>query len=113
MNPDVINAGASSQPSEISSVDVVRRDALLAQRSVIANYAESFQRFTTPRVASRLLQSCLPELSQGLLGIKKLKVLDAKLKSYLKPQSKVKSTLSACYQVTIGQSGTGESSQRL
>ncbi|MEK9142386.1 MAG: aminoglycoside phosphotransferase family protein [Nitrospirota bacterium] len=73
----------------------------------------SFQRFTTPTIASQILQSCLPELSTSSFEVSDCTILDAKLKTYLKPASKMNSTLSACYHLTLRERSAGQSSQRI
>ena len=73
----------------------------------------TFQRFTTPMGAVQILRSCVPELSTGAFEISDCSILDAKLKTYLKPTSKNKSTLSACYQLTLREGATGPSFQRI
>ncbi len=73
----------------------------------------AFQRFTTPAVVSEMLQAYLPELSNRSWEISECAVGDTKLKTYVRPESKVKSTLSVCYQVTLRETATGKSSQRI
>lgn len=73
----------------------------------------TFQRFTSPTSASLILRSCLPELSASSFEISNCTILDAKLKTYLKPASRIKSTLSACYHLTLRESSAGQSSQRI
>lgn len=73
----------------------------------------TFQRFTTPMSASHILRSCVPELSTGTYDISDCAILDAKLKTYLKPTSKTKSTLSICYRLMLKERSTGPSSQRI
>ena len=73
----------------------------------------TFQRFTTPMGVVPILRSCVPELSNGTYEVHDCTILDAKLKTYLKPTSKRKSTLSACYQLTLREQSTGHASQRM
>ena len=73
----------------------------------------TFQRFTTPMDAVPILRSCVPELSTGAYEISDCVILDAKLKTYFKPTSKRKSTLSACYRLTLRERSTGQASQRM
>jgi hypothetical protein len=70
-----------------------------------------FQQFTTPMNAIHILRSCVPELSLGPCDIRDCVILDARLKTYLKPTSKNKSTLSACYRLTLKEEATGSVSQ--
>jgi aminoglycoside phosphotransferase len=74
---------------------------------------QTFQRFTTPMSAVQILRSCVPEFSTGAFEISDCVILDAKLKTYLKPTSKSKSTLSACYRLMLKEGSTGPSSQRI
>lgn len=73
----------------------------------------TFQRFTTPMDAVQILRSCVPELSTGTFEISDCVILDAKLKAYLNPTSKIKSTLSVCYRLMLKAGSTGPSSQRI
>ena len=73
----------------------------------------TFQRFTTPIGAVPILRACVPELSNGALEISDCTILDTKLKTYLKPTSKSKSTLSVCYRLMLKEGSTGPSSQRI
>lgn len=73
----------------------------------------TFQRFATLVDAVPILRSCVPELSTASFEIRDCVILDAKLKTYLKPTSKNKSTLSACYQLTLREGPTGRSFQRI
>ncbi|THJ24551.1 MAG: hypothetical protein CAF45_005095 [Nitrospira sp. CG24E] len=75
--------------------------------------SKAFQRFTTPAVVSEMLRSYLPEFSNRSWEIRECAIGDTKLKTYLRPESKVKSTLSVCYQVTLREAATGESSRRI
>lgn len=84
--------------------------------SVTINWStmrRTFQRFTTPMGAAHILRSCVPELSTGAFEISDCTILDAKLKTYLKPTSKGKSTLSVCYRLMLKEGSTGPSSQRI
>ena len=74
---------------------------------------QTFQRFTTPRSAVHILQSCVPELSTDPFKLRDCVILDAKLKTYLKPTSRSKSTLSTCYQLTLREGLTGPSFQHI
>ena len=78
-----------------------------------ATMRQVFQRFTTPTSACHILQSCVPELSTGTFAISDCAILDARLKTYLKPTSKRKSTLSACYLLTLREGSTVQASQRM
>ncbi len=78
-----------------------------------ATMRRTFQRFTTPMGAVQILRSCVPELSTGTYEISDCVILDAKLKTYLKPTSKGKSTLSVCYRLMMKEGATGPSSQRI
>ena len=73
----------------------------------------TFQRLATPLDAVHILRSCVPELSTGPFLIKGCVILDAKLKTYLKPTSKHKSTLSVCYQLTLRENPTSPSCERI
>jgi aminoglycoside phosphotransferase len=73
----------------------------------------TFQRFTTPMSASHILRSCVPELSTGTYDISDCTILDAKLKTYLKPTSKSKSTLSVCYRLRLKERSIGPSSEHI
>ena len=73
----------------------------------------TFQRFATLVDAVPILRSCVPELSTGSFEIRDCVILDAKLKTYLKPTSKSKSTLSACYQLTLREEAAGPGCQRI
>lgn len=72
-----------------------------------------FQRFTTSANAVDILRSCVSDLSTGPFEIQDCVILDAKLKTYLKPASKHKSTLSACYRLTLREGVTGSTSHRI
>lgn len=74
---------------------------------------QTFQRFTTLVDALPILRSCVPELSTGSFQIRNCVILDAKLKTYLKSTSKKKSTLSACYELTLREGAAGPVFQRL
>jgi thiamine kinase-like enzyme len=93
-----LNIDQVSQPSAATDWATMRR---------------TFQRFTTSMGAVQILRSCVPELSTGTYEISDCVILDAKLKTYLKPTSKSKSTLSACYQLTLREGSTGPSFQRI
>jgi hypothetical protein len=88
----------------------------VSQPSVATDWAtmrRTFQRFTTPISAVQILRSCVPDLSTGTHEISDCVILDAKLKTYLKPASKGKSTLSACYRLTMREGSAGQASQRI
>jgi aminoglycoside phosphotransferase (APT) family kinase protein len=87
-----------------------------SQPSVTTDWAtlrRTFQRFTTPMGAVHILRSCVPELSTGAFEISTCVILDARLKTYLKPTSKRKSTLSAGYHLTLRERSTGQTAQRI
>ncbi|MBX3349466.1 MAG: phosphotransferase [Nitrospira sp.] len=73
----------------------------------------AFQPFTIPLDTVQILRSCVPELAGDPFEIRECAILDAKLKTYLKPTSKKKSSLSACYQLTLREGVTGSISQRI
>jgi Phosphotransferase enzyme family len=93
-----LNIGPVSEPMVTPDWGTIRR---------------TFQRFATLVDAVPILRSCVPELSTGSFEIRDCVILDAKLKTYLKPTSKNKSTLSACYQLTLREGATGPSFQRI
>jgi hypothetical protein len=72
----------------------------------------AFHRFTSPATASKILLSCLPELSQHSHETSTCTIQDARLKTFVKSSSKIKSTLSACYQLTTSAPLTNQRSQR-
>lgn len=74
---------------------------------------QRFQQFTSPGTASEILRSCLPELASTSRGISDCTIQDARLKTFMKSSSRVKSTLSACYQLTVQEPSTSQDSQRL
>ncbi|MDR4463854.1 MAG: aminoglycoside phosphotransferase family protein [Nitrospira sp.] len=75
-----------------------------------ADIRDAFQRFTDPASAADLLRSCLPELSAGAWKLDTVTVGDTKFKTYRKPSSKIKSTLSVCYHATVNKRETEGSS---
>ncbi len=88
----------------------------VSQPSVATDWAtmrRTFQRFTTPAGAVSILRSCVPELSTDAIEISGCVILDAKLKTYLKPTSKGKSTLSTCYQLTLREGSVAQTFQRI
>ena len=78
-----------------------------------ATMRQTFQRFTTPTSAAHILRSCVPELSPSSFEISNCTIVDAKLKTYLKLESRIKSTLSICYHVTLRERSANQSSQRM
>lgn len=78
-----------------------------------ADIRHVFQRFTDPDTASDLLRSCVPELSAGAWKLNDVTIGDTKFKTYEKPSSKIKSTLSVCYHATLSQPETEASSEHI
>lgn len=74
---------------------------------------QRFQQFTAPTTVSEILRSCLPELSSGARHMSACTVQDARLKTFIKTSSKIKSTLSACYQLILREPSMSECSQYL
>ena len=93
-----LNIGPVSEPIVTPDWETMRR---------------TFQRFTTPVDAVRILRSCVPDLSTSPFEIRDCIILNAKLKTYLKPTSKGNSTLSACYQLTLREGSTGPSFEHI
>jgi hypothetical protein len=73
----------------------------------------AFQRFTNPTTASEILRSCLPELAGDPREITGCRMQDARLKTFTKVASKIKSTMSVCYQLTVHTPSTSQSSHHL
>lgn len=93
-----LNSDQVSRPSVTTDWSTMRR---------------TFQRFATPIGIFHIFRSCVPELATGAVELSGCVILDAKLKTYLKPTSKSKSTLSACYQLTLREGSAGPSFQRI
>lgn len=66
-----------------------------------ATLKHKFQPFTTPSTVSDIFRSSLPELSSGACQLSACTIQDVRLKTFIKSSSKIKSTLSACYQLTL------------
>lgn len=77
--------------------------------TVTADWADirhAFQPFTDPASATNLLRACLPEFSAGACDLETVTVGDARLKTYGKPSSKIKSTLSISYHARVNKPET-------
>ena len=78
-----------------------------------ATLKQRFQRFTAPATIPELLRSCLPELSSGARTMSAYTIQDARLKTFIKSSSKIKSTLSVCYRFLLGEHPTNPCSPGL
>ena len=75
-----------------------------------ATVKHKFQQFTAVPTISDILRSSLPELSNGTRRISACTIQDARLKTFIKSSSKIKSTLSVCYQLSLSEPSTHQCS---
>lgn len=99
----------------MTRLQAIERDA--ANKPMVdidrATMNQAFQRFTSPATVSEILRSCLPELSSDSREMSACTIQDARLKTFIKSSSKLKSTWSACYQLTMREPSTNQSSHPL
>jgi Phosphotransferase enzyme family len=97
-------------PHTLPDIGQVSRPATTADWVTLKR---TFHRFSDSTSAGHILRACVPELSAGSFEIDTCTILDARLKTYLKPASRIKSAFSACYHLALTESASGQSTQRL